>query len=79
MLVSIIIIKLINNLIFILLFLFSLLLCFKIENLCFKIENLFGAQFGEFENVYKITQETMAAFNRENSFSKRFTLIGLYF
>jgi len=34
----------------ILLFLFS----------CFKTENMFGAQFGELENVYKITQETLA-------------------
>jgi len=34
--------------------------------LCFKIENLFGAQF-EFENVYKITQETLA---RKSSFDR---------
>jgi len=28
--------------------------------LCFKIENLFGAQFDELENVYKITHEILA-------------------
>jgi len=58
MLVSNIIIKLIINLISILLFLFSLWLCFKTEN-------LFGAQFGEL--VYKITQETLA---RRSSFDR---------
>jgi len=42
MLISIIIIKLIINLLSILLFLFNLWLCFKTEN-------LFGVQFGELE------------------------------
>jgi len=37
----------------ILLFLFNLWLCFKTEN-------LFSAQFDELENVYKITQKTLA-------------------
>jgi len=37
----------------ILLFLFNL-------GVCFEIENLFGAQFGELENVYKIVQEILA-------------------
>jgi len=46
--ISIIIIKSVINLILILLFLFTL-------GLCFKIENLFGAQFGELEkNVYRV-------------------------
>jgi len=59
MLVSNIIIKLIINLIlWYYYFLFSLWLCFKIEN-------LFGTQFGEL--VYKITQETLV---RRSSFDR---------
>jgi len=52
MLVSIIIIKLIINLISWYCYFCSAYDCFKIEN--------FGTQFDELENVYKITQKTSA-------------------